>query len=78
MGSGTGTGTPTNQRGISGLGGIGTAGAGAVFNEAMMADEELLAGLFDFTQDLSETYADIGSQMSAWFDEQGPSYTRIE
>jgi hypothetical protein len=33
-------------------------------------DEELYAGLFDFTQDLSETYADIESEMSAWVNEQ--------
>jgi Fungal specific transcription factor domain len=76
---GTGTGTPTNQRGISVLGGMGAAGTGAVFNGATVADEELFAGLFDFTQDLSETYADIGSEMSAWFDEQGPpAYGRVD
>ncbi len=33
-------------------------------------DEEHFAGLFDFTQDLTETYANIESEMSAWVNEQ--------
>jgi hypothetical protein len=78
----SGTGTPTNQRGVPGPGSIGVAGAGTVLigeGRGMVADEDLFAGLFDFTQDLSETYADIGSEMSAWFDEQGLSgYGRVE
>jgi hypothetical protein len=42
----------------------------------MIPDEELFAGLSDFTQDLNEMYADLGSEMSAWFDEQGPAVYR--
>ncbi len=86
---GTGTGTPTNQRlgpGIGGMAGLGAdglgrgiVGMGVGVGPPGNADEELFAGLFDFTQDLSETYADIGSEMSAWFDEQGSAgYTRME
>jgi hypothetical protein len=77
-----GTATPTNQRqgfGVTGPGGLGMGMDGMGRGVGVVGgDEELFAGLFDFTQDLSETYADIGSEMSVWFDEQGPAYARVE
>lgn len=70
-----GAGAEALGRGIDGLGrSVGGQPVGA-----SGVDEELFAGLFDFTQDLSETYADIESEMYAWFDEQGPAgYARME
>ncbi|OBT61942.1 hypothetical protein VE03_08234 [Pseudogymnoascus sp. 23342-1-I1] len=60
----------------NGMDGIGLAGNLDKMGRSMMPDGELFAGLFDFTQDLNEVYADLGSEMSARFDEQGSAVYR--
>jgi hypothetical protein len=75
----TDTCAPTTQSAIydsrKGIDGIGLA-RNLDETGRMIPDEELFAGLSDFTQDLNEMYADLGSEMSAWFDEQGPAVYR--
>jgi hypothetical protein len=66
---------PMNQHGMPGagnvMGGMGPARNMSGMGPGMVPDEEIYNGINGFTHDLSEMYADLGSEMMAWFDDQG-------
>lgn len=70
-----GTMVPMNHHSMPGvgnaMGGMGPARNMSGMGPGMVQEDDIYTGINGFTHDLSEMYADLGSEMMTWFDEQG-------